>query len=330
MEFIIFIFMELKRCSKCGVDKYLLEFNNRKSSSDGLHYQCRECCNIDKKRYREENPDKIRESKKRYREENPDKIKEYERDYRINKVKKNKYSTIVWYYPTEPFSFVEIVKIKLRRKDKNKLNRESLTECTCLGCGLTKPISEFYKGSFTRCGECEKERIRIYRLEHPDKVKRTKKKYRENNPVKIKEGKDKWSKQNPDKVRESVRKSHKLRMNKDPFYRAVCNIRKRTSRYIKQIGVKKDSSMYKMIGCTPDEFRKYLEDRFLEGMSWDNYGLYGWHVDHIRPCTSFDLSKREEQEKCFHYTNLQPLWAIDNIKKSNKWEPPIPLSDEAH
>ena len=53
-------------------------------------------------------------------------------------------------------------------------------------------------------------------------------------------------------------------------------------------------------------------------MSWENYGYYGWHIDHIIPCSKFDLSKLEEQKKCFHFTNLQPLWALDNIKKSNK------------
>jgi hypothetical protein len=53
-------------------------------------------------------------------------------------------------------------------------------------------------------------------------------------------------------------------------------------------------------------------------MTWDNYGKKGWHVDYILPCASFDLTKEEEQKKCFHYTNLQPLWWLDNIKKSDK------------
>jgi hypothetical protein len=60
---------------------------------------------------------------------------------------------------------------------------------------------------------------------------------------------------------------------------------------------------------------KHLESHFTEGMNWDNYGVYGWHMDHIIPCAAFDLTKPEDQSKCFHYTNLQPLWAKDNLSK---------------
>lgn len=61
------------------------------------------------------------------------------------------------------------------------------------------------------------------------------------------------------------------------------------------------------------QLKKHLEIKFTKGMSWENYGK--WHVDHIKPCAKFDLTKESEQRKCFHYTNLQPLWAIDNFKK---------------
>ena len=54
----------------------------------------------------------------------------------------------------------------------------------------------------------------------------------------------------------------------------------------------------------------------MNGMTWDNYGE--WHIDHIKPCSSFNMLIEEERKRCFHYTNLQPLWAIDNIKKSDK------------
>lgn len=76
-----------------------------------------------------------------------------------------------------------------------------------------------------------------------------------------------------------------------------------------------------LLGCTFDEARRHLQSKFKDGMSWDNYGYRGWHIDHIRPCDSFDLSRAEEQMKCFHYTNLQPLWWRDNIKKHAKWNP---------
>ncbi len=74
-----------------------------------------------------------------------------------------------------------------------------------------------------------------------------------------------------------------------------------------------------LIGCSSKELESYLETQFTEGMTWDNYGYYGWHIDHIKPCASFDLSDPEQQKLCFHYSNLQPLWAKENIKKSNKY-----------
>jgi len=73
-----------------------------------------------------------------------------------------------------------------------------------------------------------------------------------------------------------------------------------------------------LIGASPSFVMGYLEAKFTEGMTWENYG-HGWHVDHILPCCSFDLTKEEEQKKCFHYSNLQPLWAEDNLKKGGKY-----------
>jgi len=63
----------------------------------------------------------------------------------------------------------------------------------------------------------------------------------------------------------------------------------------------------------------HIEKQFKPGMNWENYSLYGWHIDHIRPCASFDLTKEEEIQKCFHYSNLQPLWAEENLKKAATW-----------
>jgi len=73
-----------------------------------------------------------------------------------------------------------------------------------------------------------------------------------------------------------------------------------------------------LLGCTFKELKVYLEKQFKEGMNWDNYGFYGWHADHIKPLSSFDLTNLEEQKKAFRYTNLQPLWMKENLHKHSK------------
>jgi hypothetical protein len=107
---------------------------------------------------------------------------------------------------------------------------------------------------------------------------------------------------------------------KDPQQQLLNSLRSRLSNATK--GVVKSNSTMNLTGCTIEELRCHLEARFTEGMSWDNYGRTGWHIDHIRPCASFDLSDSDQQRQCFHYTNLQPLWAADNIRKGARWQKP--------
>tara|TARA_R110002051_G_scaffold325769_1_gene431022 strand:+ start:5782 stop:6384 length:603 start_codon:yes stop_codon:yes gene_type:complete len=91
------------------------------------------------------------------------------------------------------------------------------------------------------------------------------------------------------------------------------SLRSRLYNFVK--GKNKKSS-FDFVGCSIDELKEHLSSQFQNGMSWENYGE--WHIDHIKSCASFDLSIEEEQHKCFHYSNLQPLWAIDNLKKGSK------------
>jgi len=87
--------------------------------------------------------------------------------------------------------------------------------------------------------------------------------------------------------------------------------------FIKKGKERKPLTMF-LLGCTIAKLKKHFEKQFREGMCWDNYGVGGWEIDHIIPCSSFDLTKKSEQEKCFHYTNLQPLWVEENrIKGAN-------------
>ncbi len=100
--------------------------------------------------------------------------------------------------------------------------------------------------------------------------------------------------------------------------RMVSAMRGRVNHIVRRGNVKASTSM-KLLGCTREQFRAHLEKQFLPGMTWENYGRDGWTIDHIIPCAQFDLSIPDSQKVCFHYTNLQPLWHIDNIKKGKKY-----------
>lgn len=78
-----------------------------------------------------------------------------------------------------------------------------------------------------------------------------------------------------------------------------------------------DVGSFSMVGCSVEFLRRYIEAKFEAGMSWDNYGE--WHVDHIRPCASFDLSDKEQVIQCFNWRNLQPMWASENIRKGSNY-----------
>lgn len=82
--------------------------------------------------------------------------------------------------------------------------------------------------------------------------------------------------------------------------------------------LKKSSSAVKILGCSLVELKTHIESQFHPGMTWENHSFNGWHIDHKIPCASFDLNDAEQQKECFHYTNLQPLWAKDNLSKGSK------------
>jgi hypothetical protein len=104
----------------------------------------------------------------------------------------------------------------------------------------------------------------------------------------------------------------------DVLFRLTSNLRGRINRFVRRRDGR--SSTRELIGCSPQKLKVYLEALFLPGMSWDNYGSGDtcWHIDHIIPCCSFNLMDPDDQKRCFNYTNLQPLWARDNMKKHNK------------
>lgn len=108
---------------------------------------------------------------------------------------------------------------------------------------------------------------------------------------------------------------HKKYRN-DLNYRLTTLLRSRLQSAIK--GTAKKTSAKELVGCSIPQLRKHLERQFIDGMAWDNYG--DWHIDHIKPCAAFDLTSEDEQRVCFHYSNLQPLWASENMSKGAKWD----------
>lgn len=219
-----------------------------------------------------------------------------------------------------------------------------MLEKTCVSCLCNFPATPEYfwrkLGKLvTKCRECSKREGRELYYKHREKRLQAKLSYAQENKDVIKtRNRNQYSKnkekrieyqknyfrKNKDILRPKISARAIKKYHSDIHYKIKSNLSIRMRKFFKKNGKR----TIDFIGCSIDELKIHLESKFQNGMSWDNYGLYGWHVDHIRPCTSFDLSKKEEQEKCFHYTNLQPLWAIDNIKKSNKWENLTPANDE--
>ena len=121
-----------------------------------------------------------------------------------------------------------------------------------------------------------------------------------------------------EKGRKRARDYVRDRSAKDLNFRLRMRLRSRLYHAVfRQDGIKEKSAV-ELLGCTTQELIDYLQSQFLDGMTWDNYGE--WEIDHIKPCAAFDLRKKKEQRKCFHYTNLQPLWGDENRAKADKYE----------
>ena len=119
------------------------------------------------------------------------------------------------------------------------------------------------------------------------------------------------------KNKEHLNQYKRDKYHNDPLYRLTDILRSNFYRVLKQQNVKKENShVLDLIGCSIKNLKKFIGKKFQPGMTWDNHGE--WHIDHIKSCSAFNLINLEEQKKCFHYTNLQPLWAEDNLTKGDK------------
>lgn len=156
---------------------------------------------------------------------------------------------------------------------------------------------------------------RWVRLKNDPEHKRKKaiqiKAWKKRNKDKVNANQKQWAKKNPERVTAFRRKSRKKRML-DPINRIIHNMRKRVSKALKT----SSDSTVDLIGCSSNQLRAHIQAQFIGCMSWDNYGT-AWHIDHIVPCSYFEPSRKEERMRCNHFSNLRPLWAKTNIKRSN-------------
>jgi endogenous inhibitor of DNA gyrase (YacG/DUF329 family) len=213
-----------------------------------------------------------------------------------------------------------------------KIKKYCSLECTAKG--RIKPGTEERKIQYRLE---HKEQHRIYSKEHYLKNKEKRKKQeqeRRKDPVHKKRRAEYMANRYKNPVNREKRKAyykvyneknkeHNLKLTraryykyiKDPKQRLKFKLRNRLYVALRAKNAEKQLSAMTLIGCSIEYLKKHIESQWLPGMTWENHTTNGWHVDHIMPCNTFDLTNIEEQQKCFHYTNLRPLWGLDNISR---------------
>ncbi len=159
-----------------------------------------------------------------------------------------------------------------------------------------------------------KEHAKRYYWRNRDKILAKSKEKRIKNPAKWTTYLKTRRKLKGEEIRRKAREYVKRRCQTEPEYKLLHNIRVRLWKALRSKRSYKNNSCLKLLGCSISDFKIYLESRFESGMSWENYGR-DWHIDHIMPCAIFDLTNPEHQKRCFHFSNLQPMWATKNLRK---------------
>lgn len=273
-----------RQCSKCKQTKLIDEYYWANKSKGKRHSCCSVCSNIaSKAQHRKTYPhehEKVRARNKRWAEAN----KEWHKVYRRRRYLDNHELELQQrreYKRTHPEETAET------NREWRKRNRERLN------------------------GQARERRRR-----DPAKARAKDKIYRERNPEKGLKYRRTYEQKHRDRINAMRRKRNRERVQNDPNYRIARSLRNRLRDALKGKGIRKAARTLDLLGCDAPTLRSRLESLWLPGMSWDNYGFYGWHIDHIKPVASFDLTDPEQQRICFHWSNLQPLWGKDNQRKS--------------
>lgn len=191
----------------------------------------------------------------------------------------------------------------------------------CFKCNKEKSLTDFYKdktaldGLNSKCILCTKKNNKKYNFENISKIKQ----YYQDNKDKEKLRSKLWKEKNKLKCKEFDKnhyfKKRKFKYKNDIQFTLKLSLRNRFNQVIKNYKGVKHTSVIELSGCSIDQLKQHLESKFIPPISWENWGKV-WEIDHIIPCSSFDLTNLEQQKKCFHYTNLQPLFKTTEIAQN--------------
>lgn len=192
---------------------------------------------------------------------------------------------------------------------------------------------KLYKKGKRKCSMCnEIKELDLFPNDFCGRVHNNKKSYCKKCELKMhkcyidqnRDRKKKWNKTYGKKHRKKITENYLKRLRTSPQRKAAHSIRTTLNNQLKRKNIKKKQSVTKSVGCSWEFLVEYLENQFYdnpetgEKMSWENHGLYGWHIDHIKPLCEFDLTDPKQFNDASHYSNLQPLWAKENLQKSGK------------
>lgn len=189
----------------------------------------------------------------------------------------------------------------------------------CPKCLILKDKSAFYINSKKAdgldyiCKTCQSVRAKIRRSENTESIANVKKQWYSKNKDKALSYAKQYYEQNKQQIITKIVDYRRKKIKSDPVFKLHKTLRHRLGKLIKQ---QSSSIAINFLGCSVVEFKAYLESKFQPGMTWENHGK--WHIDHIKPLSSFDLNSAEELSSACHYSNLQPLWAKDNLSKGDK------------
>lgn len=192
----------------------------------------------------------------------------------------------------------------------------------CSKCG-EDDLTLFYKdrskafGVSTYCKKCDNAKSLAAKQRDPTYMSRSSKKWRDDNWETARKSEKTYDLTQAGRAsRAIIQKAQTAKRKLDPHWIIANRLRSRIWHALKRGAATKSASTVALLGCSIQELRVHLENQFTAGMSWQNQG--DWHIDHKVPCVSFDLTDPEQQKVCFHFSNLQPLWAVDNLSKGSK------------